>query len=140
MLGFSEYQDELIGLATNRWVAHVGGSRIAGIVKQVTLAIDSEARSFNFRPDRGLIDPMQCVGVAQTGAGCRSAVDDDVTSTWLQCCKDCPVDFCNVARGEERIMKVMIIQRSPHQVQRLWCCEVVDRPGDDRNVLKLWIW
>jgi hypothetical protein len=26
---------------------------------------------------------MQCVGVAQTGAGCRSVVDDDVTSTWL---------------------------------------------------------
>jgi hypothetical protein len=75
MLRFSEYQDELIRLAANRRIAHVGGSRIVGIVKQVTLAIESEARGFNFRLDRGLIDPMQCVGVAQTGAGCRSVVD-----------------------------------------------------------------
>jgi len=70
----------------------------------------------------------------------RSVVDDDVTSAWLQCCKDSLVDFCKVGRGEERIVKVMIIQRNPDQVQRLWRREVVDWPGDDGNVLKLWIW
>jgi hypothetical protein len=37
-------------------------------------------------------------------------------------------------------MKVMIIQRNPHQVQRFWRREVVDRPGDDGNILKCWIW
>ena len=140
LLRFSEFEDELIRLAANRRIFHVGGSRIASIVKQVTLALEPEARGFNFRLDRGLIDPMQCVGVAQTGAGCRSVVDDDVTSTGLQCCKDSLVDFCKVGRGEERIMKVMIIQRNPDQVQRLWRREVVDWPGDDGNVRKFWIW
>src|SRR5450631_2100730 len=100
MLGFSEYEDELIRLAANRRISHVGGSRIAGIVKQVTLALEPEASGFNFRLDRGLIDPMQCVGVAQSGAGCRSMVDDDVTPTWLQCCEDSLVNFCMVGRGE----------------------------------------
>ena len=48
MLGFSEYQDELIRLAANRRILHVGSSRIAGIEKQVALAIESESRGLTF--------------------------------------------------------------------------------------------
>ena len=42
---------------------------------------------------------MQCVGVAQTGAGCRSVVDNDVTSTPLQCRKDSLVEFYKAAKS-----------------------------------------
>jgi hypothetical protein len=52
LLRFSEFEDELIRLAANRWIFHVGGSRIASIVKQVTLALEPEAGGFHFRRTR----------------------------------------------------------------------------------------
>src|SRR5260370_29615969 len=82
--GFAEFENELVGLATNRLIEHGNRVRILRVLQHLALPGEYESCSKRFRLHRFGVDPMQSRSVTGAGARCRGVIQHYVDATRLE--------------------------------------------------------
>src|SRR5581483_8482811 len=82
--GLPEPVNELIRVAADRLVEHLGGMRVVRIAQRVARAVELEARGFHFLLHQHGIYAMQRVGIRRARTSRRHMIDDHVYAAGLQ--------------------------------------------------------
>src|SRR6202022_2868499 len=81
---------------------------VLGIAQHAGSRLQFEARLLYLLYFKGLVDPMQGVGVALARAGLRAVVDDSVNAPGLECLNHRRVDLVAVVPAPDHVVVVYV--------------------------------
>src|SRR5271163_4554624 len=129
LLRFSKFEDELIRLAANRLVEHLGRAGVRRIGENRTLGVELEARGFDLSAHGRGLDAMQGLGYICGSTQSGGMIENYVYATRLQRFVYRPVKRGRVNRPHELVMQVVIISGNPEQVELLGELQSFERRG-----------
>src|SRR4029077_4995612 len=119
LLWLFEFEDELVRLAPNRRVEHLGRAEVRRIGENRALGVELEARGFELSAHGRGLDAMQGLGYICGSTPSGGMIENYVYATRLQRFVYRPVKRGRVNRPHELVMQVVIISGNPEQVELL---------------------
>jgi hypothetical protein len=109
LVGFSEFEDELIRLVADCLVEHFGRPGVRRIGENRTLRVELEPGGFDLSAHGRGLDAMQSLGYIGGSASGGGMIENDIKATGLQRTVDGLIERSDVDRAHELVVQVMVI-------------------------------
>src|SRR5690348_18405717 len=108
------------------WIERPGRVIVRRIAQHIAFALKYEACVLHFFFDRFRVDAVQTLRIAQSRTCLRGVIYHEVDSARLQRGEYFLVEYFDIRRAQELVMQVVVVERSPHHVERHGWNECLD--------------